>query len=170
MVQTMFSDKAFCSIIWHMDCIFCQIAQGQSPAHVIWENETHMAFLSIFPNTKGFTVVIPKAHYESYAFDLPDTVLTELTLAAKQVGKLLDAAFEDVGRTGMVFEGFGVNHVHAKLIPLHGTANMAEWKPLQSKVHQYFTQYEGYISSHDFERADDEELDRLAKHIRNMSN
>ena len=125
-----------------------------------------MAFLSIFPNTKGFTVVIPKEHHDSYAFDLPDNVLVDLTLAAKKVGKLLDKTFEDVGRTGMVFEGFGVNHVHAKLIPLHGTGDMTKWKPLHSKANHYFTQYEGYISSHDFERADDAELAQLKEMIR----
>lgn len=151
-----------------MNCIFCQIVEGKSPAHVIWESDTHMAFLSIFPNTKGFTVVIPKKHHKSYAFDLPDDVLTDLTLAAKHVGKLLDAAFEDVGRTAMVFEGFGVNHVHAKLIPLHGTGDMTKWKPLHSKANQYFEQYEGYISSHDFARADDEELAKLAQKIRSI--
>jgi hypothetical protein len=68
-----------------------------------------MAFLSIFPNTEGVTVVIPKDHYGSYAFDLPDEVLANLTIAAKKVGKLLDTALETVGRTGLIYEGFGEN-------------------------------------------------------------
>ena len=28
----------------------------QAPAHVVWEDDRHLAFLSIFPNTEGFTV------------------------------------------------------------------------------------------------------------------
>ena len=68
-------------------------------------------FLSIFPNTDGFSVVIPKAHHPSYAFDLPDEVLSALMLASKRVAKQLDRAFDDVGRCGMVFEGYGVDHV-----------------------------------------------------------
>lgn len=148
------------------DCIFCKIVAGEAPAHTLWEDEHHLAFLSIFPNTPGFTVVITKAHHSSYAFDLPDDVLAGLTLAAKKVGKLIDAKLEDVGRTGMIFEGFGVDHVHAKLFPMHGT-NIADWKPVKSNVDKFFTQYEGYISSHDFQRADDEELKQLADKIKN---
>lgn len=148
------------------ECIFCKIVEGTIPCHKIWEDAKHLAFLTIFPNTPGFSVVIPKKHYPSYAFDLPDGILSELVLAAKTVGKLIDSALDDVGRTGMIFEGFGVDHVHAKLFPMHGTANMAQWRPINSDQKKFFDQYEGYISSHDYERADDAELAALAKKIR----
>lgn len=146
------------------DCIFCKIVQGTSPCHKIWEDDHHLAFLSIFPNTEGFSVVIPKKHYPSYAFDTPDDVLTSLVRAAKKVGKLLDAKLDDVGRTGLIFEGFGVDHLHAKLFPMHGT-KLQEWKALKSNVNKYFEKYEGYISSHDYKRADDTILAKLAKKI-----
>jgi diadenosine tetraphosphate (Ap4A) HIT family hydrolase len=148
-----------------MDCIFCKIAKGEAPAHTIWEDEKHLAFLSIFPNTEGFSVVATKEHFPSYPFDLPDEVLVGLVLAAKKVAKLLDEKLNDVGRTGMIFEGFGVDHTHAKLFPMHGTKT-PEWKPRQSNVDKYFETYEGYISSHDYKRADDEKLSRLAEKIR----
>ncbi len=148
------------------DCIFCKIAKGESPCHKIWEDEKHLAFLSIFPNTEGFSVVITKQHYSSYAFDLPDEILKELVLAAKKVAKQIDSKLSDVGRTGLIFEGFGVDHVHAKLFPMHGT-NSKEWKPLKSNVDKYFEKYEGYISSHDYKRADDKNLADIAKKLRN---
>lgn len=148
------------------NCIFCKIVKGESPSHKIWENDQYLAFLSIFPNSEGTTVVIPKAHYPSYAFDLPDEVLSELILATKKVAKLLDIKLEDVGRTAMVFEGFGVDHIHSKLFPMHGTENMEEWKPIESKVDKYFNKYEGYISSHDYKREDDDKLASLAKRIK----
>jgi len=122
------------------DCIFCQIVKNESPSFKIWEDEKHLAFLTIFPNTEGVTVVIPKAHYSSYAFDLPDEVLTDLILATKKVAKLLDSKLEDVGRTAMVFEGYGVDHIHAKLYPMHRTADMGEWRPIESKIDKYFDQ------------------------------
>ncbi|MBN2566698.1 HIT family protein [Candidatus Woesearchaeota archaeon] len=149
------------------DCIFCRIVKGTAPCHRVWEDEKHLAFLSIFPNTEGFTVVIPKKHYPSYAFDLPDDALAELVIAAKKVGRLLDKAFPDVARTGMILEGFGVDHVHAKLFPMHDTAPMEKWRPIHSKIDTYFDRYEGYISSHDSVRADDAKLEELAKRIRN---
>src|SRR5260221_7256783 len=137
------------------NCIFCKIVKGEAPSHKIWEDDNYLAFLSIFPNTEGFSVVITKDHYPSYAFDLPDKVLTGLVLAAKKVGKLLDSKLEDVGRTAMMFEGFGVNHMHAKLFPMHGT-DKEDWEQFASDVDKYFDKYEGYISSHNGKRVDDE--------------
>ena len=147
------------------ECIFCEIAKGIKPCHKVWEDDEFLAFLSIFPNTEGFTVVITKSHYSSYAFDLPDDLFCKLSLAAKKVGKLLDAKLEDVGRTGMVYEGFGVDHAHAKLIPMHGTGNIPKWQPIISHVDKYFEKYEGYLSTHDYVRADDKELEKIAKKI-----
>jgi len=109
--------------------------------------------------------VITKEHYPSYAFDLPADVLQGLVAASAEVGKLIDSKLEDVGRTGMIFEGFGVNHVHSKLFPMHGTADFEEWKSIKSTENKFFNRYEGYISSHDSERVSDEELSRLAKKI-----
>ena len=148
------------------DCIFCKIVNGKAPSHKIWEDDRHLAFLSIFPNTEGFSVVITKDHCPSYAFDNSDEVLSGLVLAAKKVGKLIDEKLPDVGRTGMILEGFGVDHLHAKLFPMHGTENRKEWRPIKSSVDKYFEGYEGYISSHDSKRADDTELAELAKRIR----
>lgn len=151
-------------------CIFCKIIKNEMPCHLVDENEDFMAFLTIFPNTLGATVVMPKKHYPSYAFDLEDDVLTGLMLYTKQIAKKLDYFFEDVGRTAMVFEGFGVDHIHAKLFPMHGTKQMHEnWKQVSSNVDKYFDQYEGYISSHDFKRADDGELAKLAEGIRDFN-
>ncbi|PSU20861.1 HIT family protein [Photobacterium kishitanii] len=151
-----------------MGCIFCGMVAGEIPCHKVWEDETHMAFLSIFPNTKGFTVVIPKHHCGSYAFEQSDEVLTQLILATKKVANVLDRAFDDVGRTGMFFEGYGVDHLHSKLFPMHGTGNDASFKLIESKSTKYFEHYEGYLSSHDCNRADDAELSELARYIRSF--
>jgi diadenosine tetraphosphate (Ap4A) HIT family hydrolase len=140
--------------------------RGEAPSHKIWEDDKHLAFLSIFPNTEGFSVVITKEHNPSYAFNNKDEILSGLVLAAKKVGKLIDEKLSDVGRTGMILEGFGVDHLHAKLFPMHGTEHVKDWKPIKSNVDKYFEKYEGYISSHDFKRADDTKLAELAKKIR----
>ena len=110
-------------------------------------------------------MVISKKHYPSYVFDLPQEVRTDLIEAAGKVAKLLDAKFEDVGRTAMIFEGFGVDHVHAKLFPMHGTRKET-WEQAHPNVNKYFEKYEGYVSSHDYVRADDEQLAKLAERIR----
>jgi len=148
------------------NCIFCSIVEGKAPCAKIWEDDKHIAFLSIFPNTEGFTVVATKKHYSSYVFDQDDEIINDLVGACKKVGKLLDQKLDDVGRTGLVFEGFGVNHLHAKLFPMHGTKNTGEWKPILSNVDKYFEKYEGYISTHGGKRADDNKLQELAKKVK----
>jgi len=149
------------------DCIFCQIITGALPSHQIWEGEGHIAFLSIFPNTKGFTVVIPKEHSASNPFEQDDHILHELLSATKQVANTLVSYFPDVSRCGMFFEGFGVDHLHSKLSPMHGTGDMKTWKKIESKSENtFFDAYPGHISSHDSHRASDEELAKLAKSIR----
>jgi diadenosine tetraphosphate (Ap4A) HIT family hydrolase len=149
------------------DCIFCKIAAGTAPCHRIWEDDAHVAFLSIFPNTKGFSVLITKAHQPSYMANADPMVVKAMISAVQKVCKLLDAGFDDVGRTGVIFEGFGVDHLHAKLFPMHGTKS-DEWTQHRSREDErkYFERYERYIASNDYKRADDAELAALAKKIR----
>ncbi len=150
------------------DCIFCKIANHEIPAHIIWEDEKHIAFLSIYPNTPGFTVVASKKHLPSYAFENSDKDLAEVVLATKKVALLLDKTLEDVGRCGMFFEGFGVDHLHSKIYPMHGTANMEKWAPIDSDVKDMvFKEYPGFISSNNGPRADEKELEKLATKIKN---
>ncbi|MEB0105048.1 MULTISPECIES: HIT family protein [Pseudomonas] len=151
-------------------CIFCEIVHRQAPSHIFWEDDMHIAFLSIFPNTVGATVVIPKKHYSSYAFAQDDAPLAELVIASKKIARILDDTLEDVGRTAMVFEGYGVDHLHAKLFPMHGTGNHSEFKKISSNIDRFFDRYEGYISSHDWRRADDEQLAALAQNLTSASN
>jgi diadenosine tetraphosphate (Ap4A) HIT family hydrolase len=148
------------------DCIFCGIVSGSIPSHRVWEDEKHLAFLSIFPNTEGFTVVIPKQHHDSYVATVPNDVADDLFRAARAVARKIDAAFPDVGRTGFMFEGFGVNHLHVKLFPMHGTKDDS-WRKHKSTEKRFFTVYEGFMSSHDSDRADDSVLALIAERIRN---
>jgi diadenosine tetraphosphate (Ap4A) HIT family hydrolase len=150
-------------------CVFCKIVSGNAPAHRTWEDADHLAFLSTFPNTEGFSVVIPKAHRTSYVFGMEPAEYTALHLAAREVARLLDAAFDDVARTGIMYEGYGVDHAHAKLFPMHGTAgNQGEdWREVVSPIKGYFDRYQGYLSSHDHTRADDARLAAVAERVRN---
>ncbi|KAJ2892214.1 hypothetical protein IWW38_003306, partial [Coemansia aciculifera] len=100
-------------------CIFCRIVAGTAPSHRVLEDERHVAFLSIFPNTRGFTVVIPKAHMDADVLALDDRAYTDLMLFTKRVDKVLRRGLR-VDRCALVVEGLMVPHAHAKLIPLHG--------------------------------------------------
>lgn len=45
-----------------MDCVFCEIVAGTSPAHVVAEDERTMAFMDINPLVRGHVLVVPRAH------------------------------------------------------------------------------------------------------------
>lgn len=126
------------------NCIFCKIASGSIPTVKLWEDDKHLAFLDMFPNTEGMTLVIPKAHFDSDATDMPDLNYSELMLAAKKVSKLLEKGL-GAKRVAVVMEGLGINHVHIKLYPIHGldTKFVETW----AKDKIYFEKYEGYIST-----------------------
>ncbi|WP_339044426.1 HIT family protein [Cardinium endosymbiont of Tipula unca] len=146
-------------------CIFCQIVAGTAPCHKVWENEHYLAFLSIFPNTEGFTVVLPKYHLSSYIFDHSSAEINQLMEAAKHVSSILVSKFTTVARTALIFEGYGVNHLHAKLIPLHGTKTKS-WKHIGSTIKTTFDTYPGYVSSHDAPRESDTKLSEMAAFLR----
>ncbi len=148
-------------------CVFCDMVAGRVPCHRIWEDEHHLAFLSSFPNTVGVSVVIPKSHHESYVFRVPEEVVTRLMHAVRQVALILDATFEDTGRCAMAFEGFGVNHLHAKVFPLHGT-NIGPWRKLSRPQERFFDEYEGFVSTHDGPPWSTEKLEELASQIRSV--
>lgn len=151
------------------DCIFCEIVKGKLPSQKIWEDKKHLAILSIFPNTPGVTVVLTKKHLPSYAFKNDNKVLADLLFASKKVGLIIDEVFKDVGRTGMIFEGFGIDHLHSKLFPMHGTSDMKKWKPVISIRREFYDKYPGYLSSHDSKKVEDKVLERLAMKIKKVT-
>jgi len=152
-------------------CIFCEIAENRIQPRgngKFYETEKFVAWLSPFPSTEGFTVLIPKKHYSSDVLGLPDKELEEFILEAKKISKVLIKHFEDVGRVGLIMEGTGVDHAHIKLFPMHGTEHMkrGEWKQYLSGKEDYFEKYPGYLVSHDGPKADFGKIEALAKKLR----
>lgn len=145
------------------NCIFCKIVSGQIPAVKIWEDDKFLAVLDVFPNTKGMTLVMPKKHYDSYVFDMPDDIYCEFFKTAKKVVKILETGL-DVKRVALVMEGMGINHAHLKLYPLFGLEE--KFKETWAKDKVYFDNYQGYISTQLGPQADPTELQKLAEEIK----
>lgn len=146
------------------DCVFCLIADGKIPSYKIYEDDKFLAFLDIFPNTKGMTLLIPKEHYDSYTFEMPDDVLADFVLTSKKIGKLLDKKL-GVQRTALVMEGMGVNHAHIKLYPLHGLG--PDFQPIVPDENKFYDKYQGYLTTLLGPKADDEDLKEVQKIILN---
>lgn len=101
---------------------------------------------------------------DSDVLSLPADSLTALTLAAKTVSEILKSKLQ-VNRVGLIYEGFGINHAHAKLIPMYDVQK--EWKQISSheSERRFYNFYPGFISSHDGPEMSHEELDRIQKII-----
>lgn len=105
-----------------MASIFSKIVAGEVPCHKIAENEHYLAFLDIFPVTKGHTLVIPKKEID-YIFDLDDETLAGLHLFSKKVAKAIQKAIP-CERIGVAVIGLEVPHAHIHLIPINSMADM----------------------------------------------
>ena len=146
-------------------CVFCKIVTGEiKTPGIFWENSEFMAFLSIDPNTEGFSVIIPKDHYYSDVMKMPNDVLSRFVIAAKEVTQIIEKAYDDVGRVGVVMEGTGINHAHIKLVPMHQTQDLKDgnWTQRLSNHKDWFQKYDGYISSAAGPSATEEQLVRIA--------
>ena len=146
------------------ECLFCQIVSKKVSSHAIFEDDQHLAFLTPYPNTPGFSVVIPKNHDSSYGFAVPENILLDLVKAAKKVALLIDKNLK-TKRTGMIMEGYGIDHLHIKLFPMHGISD-GPWKPRISKDRTFYKNYTGMIASNDGPKMPQNELERLAAKIR----
>ncbi len=148
-----------------MTTIFDDIVSGKMKSWQVWEDDEFLAFLTPFPNTPGFTVVIPKKNVGDYVFGTDDEFYERYMKAVKTVAKILEKAF-DTPRIAMIFEGTGVAHVHAKLIPLHGKLadETAVWSP-----HREFNEaYQGWLTTAEGPKMSDERLDEIQAKIRSV--
>ena len=102
------------------DCIFCKIVLGEIPSHKIFEDENHLAFLDIFPASRGHTLVIPKAHQEDiHAMSAYD--YGSLASRSKVIADLLMEKLGSEGTTIMQMNRSAgwqtVFHTHMHVIP-----------------------------------------------------
>ena len=102
------------------DCIFCQIVEKKIPSQILFENDTNLAFLDIFPVSKGHTIVIPKNHYKNLG-DIPVAELTELFGTVKKISSLIYKKLKIDGynilQNNFRAAGQVINHFHVHIIP-----------------------------------------------------
>ncbi len=106
-----------------MASIFTKIINREIPAYIVAEDDKHIAFLDIFPNAKGHTLVVPKKEVDKL-FDLNEQDYLNLMQFARKVAKAQEKVFADAKRIGMAVVGLEVPHVHVHLIPLNDMSDM----------------------------------------------
>jgi histidine triad (HIT) family protein len=108
---------------WHvmnLQCVFCEIVAGTSPARVVHRDDRTVAFLDIGQAAPGHTLVVPKPHIRNL-LDCPPDLAGDVFAAASEVARMLVDRLRPDGVT--VFQANeragwqDVFHLHVHIVP-----------------------------------------------------
>ena len=103
-----------------MDCLFCNIINKTQDAHVIFEDDSHIAIMDKYPIQKGHSLVIPKTHHEKI-IDMTNDEVAALFSRVPSVARGIIAATGADGFNLGQNNGRSANqiipHVHVHIIP-----------------------------------------------------
>jgi histidine triad (HIT) family protein len=107
--------------------IFAKIIRGEIPSIKVFEDETILVMMDIFPQSRGHTLVIPKAASRN----LLDADPVELSAATAYLPRLARAVKAATGADGVRLMQFNeapagqtVFHLHFHLIPIYEGVEM----------------------------------------------
>ena len=124
--------------------IFAKILRGDMPAARVFEDEHVLAFMDVFPQSRGHTLVIAKHSQARNLLDIEPQPLSHLILGVQRVARAVKAALNPDGLVVTQFNGAPagqtVFHLHFHLIPRwegvalrpHGLGEMADATELQA--------------------------------------
>ncbi|MET0729374.1 MAG: HIT family protein [Acidimicrobiales bacterium] len=99
-------------------CVFCSIVAGETPAHVVLDDDVVLAFLDVRPLFPGHVLVVPRVHVGALP-DLPGDQLgpyfERVQRVAAVVPEAMDARGTFVAINNVVSQS--VPHLHAHVVP-----------------------------------------------------
>ncbi|MGC2288818.1 MAG: HIT family protein [Thermoplasmata archaeon] len=103
-------------------CIFCEIVAGRAPIQKVYEDKDTLAFLDLFPITRGHTLVIPKRHADRLT-DLRVEEYEDLFRTLVTVCRKIERLSQDynVAVNQGKLAGQIVFHLHFHIIPRYNT-------------------------------------------------
>jgi len=100
------------------DCVFCDIAAGRVPAHIVLEDAEVVAFLDARPVFKGHVLVAPRQHVATLP-DLPAAAVGPYFLRVQRISAAMPAALGSQGTfvaaNNVVSQS--VPHLHFHVVP-----------------------------------------------------
>lgn len=125
-----------------MSSIFSKIIAWEIPSYKLYEDEYTYAFLDIFPQHPGHTLIVPKIEIDHFS-DVPEPYYSAIFQTAKKLSKALQKA-TGCKRVVTAFLGYQVPHCHYQLLPTNSEkdfvwndvsqADMWELKIMQEKI------------------------------------
>ncbi len=105
-------------------CIFCDIVARRAPGHIFYEDDAAVAFLDLFPLTRGHALLVPRHHVDRLT-DLPPVeypgLLGALTNVCRRMERL--STHYNVGVNQGALAGQIVFHLHFHIIPRYDERN-----------------------------------------------
>jgi histidine triad (HIT) family protein len=101
-----------------VSCRFCEIARGETAAHVVYSDDALLAFLDHRPLFAGHALLIPREHVETI-WDAPAELLGPLALATQRLSVAIRDAMEAEGVFNAVNNvvSQSVPHLHVHVVP-----------------------------------------------------
>ena len=103
-----------------MNCVFCEVANGRAPAHIVEETDDCIAIVPLDIQVDGHLVVIPKMHYNGIV-DVPSETLGKVMDFVKKVCLDLKVSREFGGFNILNASGSAaqqsVPHFHVHILP-----------------------------------------------------
>ena len=109
-------------------CIFCQIADKEKQAYIVYEDDRCIAFLDAYPVNEGHTLIIPRKHYENI-YDIPEDTLAHIMKISQGLVMDYRQIFNSLGLNIIQSNGSAakqtVFHFHLHLIPRYQNDGLA---------------------------------------------
>jgi histidine triad (HIT) family protein len=101
--------------------IFAKILRGEAPAAKVFEDDEVLAFMDVFPQGRGHTLVISKESKARNFLDVEPEALEHLILGVQRVARAVRAALKPDGVMVAQFNGQAsgqtIFHLHFHIIP-----------------------------------------------------
>jgi len=127
--------------------IFAKILRGEAPCVKVYEDEHVLAFMDIFPQSQGHTLVVPKDAARNL-LDVSDETAKAAIVRVKKIARAVATALKPDGVTVTQFNGASagqsVFHIHFHIIPCwknqdiagHGATGQADMEDLKALSEQ----------------------------------
>jgi len=113
------------------NCVFCKIVAGNLPAHLVYEDDLVIAFLSLEQPNPYKVLVIPRTHVEMI-YDLDDELAGEIFRATVRIARSVRNASKCEGMNLVQSNGKvgqqDVFHFHLHIVPrFSGDQIVLDW-------------------------------------------
>lgn len=102
--------------------IFAKILRSEIPCHKVFENDDAIVFMDIMPQSKGHSLVVPKAGSRNL-LDADPAVLARVVPVVQKITVAAKKAFQSDGVKVVQFNeapaGQSVFHLHFHVIPVY---------------------------------------------------